>query len=190
LRETTPNVEVDIIKDYEITPDTRRARILMQTCAHISGAAFFYNPKKFNITPEFKGKRAEEGENPIKNLMGICLHPKYGGWFAMRSVFIFNNLRCDDLVYKEPIDSLNGDSTRIVNLIKAFNYNWKDSTYRDWIEVEARYSKMQLDYFLLEPKFRKALIIEWLAHDSVDSLLREHHKKERENYLMRNFFII
>lgn len=38
-------VEIDVIKDYEVSPATRRARIIMQTCAHISGAAHYYDSK-------------------------------------------------------------------------------------------------------------------------------------------------
>lgn len=35
-----------MIKDYDIAPDTRRPKIVMQTCAHVSGAAYYYDPKK------------------------------------------------------------------------------------------------------------------------------------------------
>ena len=43
--------------------------------------------------------------------MGVCLHPKYGGWFAMRSVVIFKNLLVSDeqLPGKEPFNRLEGD---------------------------------------------------------------------------------
>lgn len=41
------DIEVEIIKDNEIAPDTRRPKIVMQTCAHVSGAAYFYDPKKY-----------------------------------------------------------------------------------------------------------------------------------------------
>ena len=37
------DIEIEIIKDYEMIQ--RRAKILMQTCAHISGAGFFYDKK-------------------------------------------------------------------------------------------------------------------------------------------------
>ena len=38
-------VEIDVIKDYEMIPGARRAKIIMQTCAHVSGAAYFYDKK-------------------------------------------------------------------------------------------------------------------------------------------------
>ncbi len=37
------SIRIKVVKDYEIEPATRRAKIVMQTCAHISGAAYFYN---------------------------------------------------------------------------------------------------------------------------------------------------
>ena len=38
-------VDIDVIKDYEMIPGARRAKIIMQTCAHVSGAAYFYDKK-------------------------------------------------------------------------------------------------------------------------------------------------
>ena len=34
--------EVDVYYDYELTPGTRRPRILVQTAGHVAGAAYFY----------------------------------------------------------------------------------------------------------------------------------------------------
>jgi hypothetical protein len=42
-RNSSDNTEILAIKDHELDPRTRRAKIVMQTCAHISGAAYFYN---------------------------------------------------------------------------------------------------------------------------------------------------
>ena len=41
-------IEIDLIRDYELHFATRKAKIIMQTCAHVSGAAYFYDPKKFS----------------------------------------------------------------------------------------------------------------------------------------------
>lgn len=35
-------IEIKCIKDYEMEAATRRAKIVMQTCAHVSGAAYYY----------------------------------------------------------------------------------------------------------------------------------------------------
>jgi hypothetical protein len=48
----TENVHVETIQDFELDPSSRRAKILMQTCAHISGAAYYYDPKKYRTTNE------------------------------------------------------------------------------------------------------------------------------------------
>jgi methylmalonic aciduria homocystinuria type C protein len=69
--------------------------------------------------------------------MGVCLHPKYGGWFAMRCVFIFKNvqLKEDDLIQRKPIDVLDGDQNRIMHTLKEFNFNWRNGLYRDSIKL-------------------------------------------------------
>jgi cyanocobalamin reductase (cyanide-eliminating) / alkylcobalamin dealkylase len=137
--------DTEMIQDYELTP-TRRAKILLQTCAHISGAAYFYKTNK----------------NDIRSQMGVCLHPKFGGWFAMRGVFIFKNVKVENISLREPIDVLNGDEKLIEELTRRFNTNWKDGTYRDMIQVEQKYSQKQLEYFLTDPAKRKELIKLWL----------------------------
>lgn len=124
--------------------------------------------------------------------MGVCLHPKYGGWFAMRSVVIFKNLLVSDeqLPGIEPLDRLEGDPVRIFDLLHKFNYNWRDSAYRDCIQAAERYSPIQLEYFLLEPKRRKSLIIEWLRHPDVERLLEFYANKQERDNLEKNFYLI
>lgn len=43
FQERNVDIEVDLINDYDMVPGARRPRIIMQTCAHISGAAYYYN---------------------------------------------------------------------------------------------------------------------------------------------------
>lgn len=130
-----------------------------------------------------------------KNLMGVCLHPKYGGWFAMRCVFIFKNLLVSEekLSYKEPVDMLQGNADKILDLIHKFNYNWKDSTYRDVIDVEHKYSDMQLEYFLLEPKLRTNLIVKWLEFPNHKAFLNDYERKSKEKknkeFMFKNFYV-
>lgn len=127
--------------------------------------------------------------------MGVCLHAKYGGWFAMRSVFIFKNvvLNENELGRVEPIDPLYGNYEKIIDLLKKFNFNWKDSTYRDVINVVESYSKIQREYFTLEPKYRKELIKKWFRYSDANKLIDAYEKMEsdekRQNYLDRNFYI-
>ena len=42
-------IEIDVIKDYDMTPGSRRPKFVMQTCAHVSGAAFLYNHELLEI---------------------------------------------------------------------------------------------------------------------------------------------
>lgn len=129
--------------------------------------------------------------------MGVCLHPSYGGWFAMRCVFIFKNMLVNDssLVQRIPDELFHGDTERILDLLEKFNYNWKDWTYRDVIPVKEKYSEIQKDYFKTEPKNRKVLIKKWLSFSNQKSLLLSYKWKimdqiDIEDYLRRNFYII
>lgn len=87
-------------------------------------------------------------------MMGVCLHPKYGGWFALRSVLIFKNLQHPTLPHLEPKDILNGDESLIIDVLKRFNYSWQDNTYRSVISVVETYSPLQQSYFQTIPKDR------------------------------------
>ncbi|KAJ1371098.1 hypothetical protein KIN20_032975 [Parelaphostrongylus tenuis] len=84
------DIEYELLHDHSLTAH-RKPRILMQTCGHISGAAYYYQPYEVGIG----------GWSPVtleknKQLIGLSLHPVYGGHFAFRSVFIFPRLRLVD----------------------------------------------------------------------------------------------
>jgi methylmalonic aciduria homocystinuria type C protein len=87
-------------------------------------------------------------------MMGVCLHPKYGGWFALRSILIFKKLEYPLLPRVLPIDVLNGDESLIIDVLQRFNYCWEDNTYRNVIPVIETYSSLQQSYFQTKPKER------------------------------------
>lgn len=129
--------------------------------------------------------------------MGVCLHPEYGGWFAMRCVFIFKNLLVHDPILKQkmPNDVLNGNKESIINLLEKFNFNWKDWSYRDVIPVAEKYSDIQKEYFQTDPKLRKDLLNKWLKFSNQKALCLSYNDekiilKDNNDYLIRNFYII
>ena len=131
--------------DYELLPN-RRPKVLVQTAAHVSGAAFYYQQKHL---------QASQG----KKLFGVCIHPLYGGWFAIRSVVVFTKLQCPELPFKPPKDCLPADKQRL-DVLEKFNTNWKDASYRNCIPVISKYSNIQRKYFETPPKERKSLLEE------------------------------
>jgi methylmalonic aciduria homocystinuria type C protein len=205
---------MEIISDYDVVPSTRRAKVVMQTCAHVSGAAFYYDPNKVDSylvnLDEKQAKKVFSKQNLtikmqkkikkysiFKSLMGVCLHPKYGGWFAMRSVFIFEDLLVEngELKQLKARDPLNNDLDQIVKVIKLFNYYWKDARYRETFQVKARYSNIQQEYFNLEPKYRKNLLKEWLDFNNHKVLCEFYEKHsldelKKRRYLLKNFYIV
>ena len=103
----------------------------------------------------------------------VCLHPKYGGWFALRGILLFKGVKVVDsyLNKKDPPNILKR-SHDIAKLLYLFNDHWRDSRYRDIgmpSDVE-RYSNLQRKYFGTEPSERKALIQEIIQHQKTHPL--------------------
>ncbi|CAF3220732.1 unnamed protein product [Rotaria socialis] len=155
--ENIPDCDIDVMFDYELWP-TRRPKIVMQTVSHVAGAARFYSRQQLANDPFPKDR----------NMMGICLHPKYGGWFALRSVLVFKTLKYPLLPRISPIDVLNGDESLVVDVLKRFNDCWEDNSYRNVIPATETYSSLQQSYFQTKPKDR----LVWLEN------LRQTYKEK------------
>ena len=93
----------------------------------------------------------------FQKIFGVSVHPKYGGWFALRGALIFKGVLCPDLERKWPIDIVPTTELR-KELLERFNFRWKDWTFRDIIPAEKKYSDDQKEYFSTPPKDRKDLI--------------------------------
>lgn len=95
----------------------------------------------------------------FQKIFGVSVHPKYGGWFAIRGVLIFKDILAHDLVKTEPQDIVQTSELR-KELLERFNYHWQDWTFRDIVPVDSRYSEEQKDYFAMPPGQRKSVIDE------------------------------
>ncbi|CAG0900032.1 unnamed protein product [Darwinula stevensoni] len=135
------DIEVEIIQDFQLTP-TRRPRVLVQTAGHVSGAVRYY--QRCDIL--------DDPWDPLKKVSGVCIHPRYGGWFALRAIIIFPML-CPDLKRKVPDDVIPNQEDRI-RLLELFNWHWRDWRYRDVIPVQERYSEEQKTYLATKPSER------------------------------------
>lgn len=93
----------------------------------------------------------------FQKIFGVSIHPKYGGWFALRGVLIFKDVQCPELEQKVPVDIVPEMSQR-QELLERFNFRWKDWTFRDIIDVEKKYSEIQKQYFATAPKDRFELL--------------------------------
>eukprot|EP00794_Sanderia_malayensis_P007795 gene7795-8641_t len=145
IKDHFKDFQITEIHDYDIHAN-RRPKILVQTCGHIAGAAYYYQPHEIKNLPISNRK-----------LFGVSIHPKYGGWFAFRGVLIFENVFCPGLMKKEPEDVVKSDELKL-ELLKRFNGNWKDWSFRDIISPAARYSEDQKLFFSTPPSEREALI--------------------------------
>lgn len=91
IKQALPDHAIEIIHDFDTTP-SKRPRVLVQTAGHVSGAVRYYQHS--DITPGYW--------QPQKKIFGVCLHPQYGGWFALRGVAIFTSLTCPHLPKRQP----------------------------------------------------------------------------------------
>ncbi|KAM8875544.1 cyanocobalamin reductase / alkylcobalamin dealkylase isoform 2-T2 [Spinachia spinachia] len=105
--------DVDVSYDYELLP-SRKPRFLAQTAAHVCGAAFYY-------------QQADVREQPWahKKMFGVCVHPRFGGWFAIRALLVFKGVMVDsEMLQPDPPDCVPSREGRI-QLLEAFNLHWQ-----------------------------------------------------------------
>ncbi|KAJ8376326.1 hypothetical protein SKAU_G00069060 [Synaphobranchus kaupii] len=144
-----PDQEVNISYDYEMLP-SRKPKFLAQTAAHVAGAAYYYQRK--DITVDYWGE---------KKMFGVCIHPKLGGWFAIRALLVFPGVVVgEELQQRPPPDCVPSQESR-VELLERFNLCWQDGTYRDIFPPAERYSQEQQTYFSTPPGQRMALLRQW-----------------------------
>lgn len=145
---------VEAIHDFEMSPISRRPRVLVQTAGHVAGVARYYQREDVNPDPWPKEQK----------MFGVSMHPTYGGWFAFRGVLIFKDVEAPELMPVEPADCVPSQQMR-VELLEKYNLSWRDWSFRDVIEggVKERYSAQQKLYFSTEPGKRVSLIDEYLS---------------------------
>ncbi|KAM9357926.1 cyanocobalamin reductase / alkylcobalamin dealkylase [Symphorus nematophorus] len=144
-----PGQEVDVRYDYELLP-SRKPKFLAQTVAHVSGAAFYYQQSDVRDQPWAE-----------KKMFGVCVHPRFGGWFAIRALLVFGGVTIgSEMEQPVPPDCVPSREGRI-QLLEAFNFHWKDGSYRDIIHPVQTYSQKQRDYFSTPPAQRFDLLKSW-----------------------------
>ncbi|XP_037084997.1 cyanocobalamin reductase / alkylcobalamin dealkylase-like [Pollicipes pollicipes] len=136
-----------VLHDFDMAPG-RRPRVLVQTAGHVSGAVHLY-------------RRAELADDPWPaetSVCGCCLHPRYGGWFALRALVVMEGVEAPALPRKTPPEILTTDAQKR-ELLELFNWHWRDWRYRDvGGTARERYSPLQREYFGTPPGQRDALV--------------------------------
>ncbi|XP_006899053.1 PREDICTED: methylmalonic aciduria and homocystinuria type C protein [Elephantulus edwardii] len=145
VRESFPELRMQVIADYEVHPN-RRPKILAQTAAHVAGAAYYYQRQDVEADPW-----------GTQHISGVCIHPRFGGWFAIRGVLLLPGIEVPDLLPTKPLDCVPTRAERIT-LLEGFNFHWQDWTYRDAVTPQERYSEEQKAYFSTPPAQRWALL--------------------------------
>ena len=173
---------INAMHDFEISPVTKRPKVLVQTAGHVSGAVRFYQKHDLNGKIEIEAEYSESELNFINNVKSskifpVCLHPRYGGWFALRGVLVFRNVKVPGNLGLKRTDPPKILRTKfdIANLLYLFNEHWRDSRYRDVgmsTDLE-RYSDLQRKYFGTEPSERSSLIQQIINHQQNRIVLQQ-----------------
>jgi len=156
VREALSDDEVAILHDFDIHPN-RRPKVIVQTAGHVAGAVRFYKVEQQN-----------------NNWYPVCHHPRWGGWFAIRGVFIFPSLSEPQLPRKEPATVLSDAESRL--LLELYNGNWKDGKWREIGNPEQRYSDNQIAYFNTPVPERHTLIPHLGTHQDLNTNQALHTK--------------
>lgn len=99
----------------------------------------------------------EEGEGGY--LTGVSIHPRFGGWFAFRTVLVFPTIQVEEgMVQVDPLDVLMSEEEKEA-LITSFIHDWKSAEYRNVIQPANVYSERQRRYFETKPKHRVPLLM-------------------------------
>ena len=96
----------------------------------------------------------------------VCLHPRFGGWFALRGVFIFPNIQIKKLNMSIPSEILSSPD-EVSELLNLYNYHWKNNQFRDCGNIEERYSEEQIQYFAIHPGSQRTQYLAKLLHKDI-----------------------
>ncbi|XP_064789290.1 cyanocobalamin reductase / alkylcobalamin dealkylase [Oncorhynchus masou masou] len=149
VSECFPGVKVDVSYDYEMLP-SRKPKFLAQSAAHVAGAVYYY-------------QRSDIPDHPWgeKKMFGVCIHPRLGGWFAIRAMLVFVGSEVgSELQQTAPPDCVPTREDRI-QLLEDFNLRWQDWSYRDIVPPVQTYSVKQREYFSTPPAQRLNLLTDW-----------------------------
>ena len=140
--------------------------MLVQTAGHVAGSVRFYQKCDLMQETEYQTVNSESHADLISQMKSskvfpVCVHPKYGGWFALRGILLFKNVKVSDSYLKQadpPVILKTMDD--IANLLYLFNEHWRDWRYRDvgMPSNMEKYSDLQKEYFGTEPCERNKII--------------------------------
>uniref|UniRef100_A0AC35UE93 Cyanocobalamin reductase (cyanide-eliminating) n=1 Tax=Rhabditophanes sp. KR3021 TaxID=114890 RepID=A0AC35UE93_9BILA len=149
-----------IIHDFTFLAN-RKPKMIMAAAGHASGATYYYTK---NECPELLPSDEDRISAGKKKLIGIAMHPKYGGHFAFRCVILFEKVMLTDLELNSPVKAIE-DKEEIARLILSFNDLWRTGDYRNMGETNGnsyaqKYTEIQMKYWNSPPAERYKVILE------------------------------
>lgn len=155
-------IDCDVIHDFEFNSDGS-PKIIMTTCGHVAGAAYFYLPmgkvnNNNNITPS-----RDPFIGPPARPMGLSLHSKYGGHFAFRAVLIFPKICLPESFLEAEPKMVLDTVGKQMEAVEMFNFHWRDGRFRDYGCSGDRYSDLQVKFYSVPPAERWPLLKHWFC---------------------------
>ena len=130
-------LQYKILTDKMIKSDTGKnlPEVDLRIAGHVSGATYYYQRKDVPQDPWW----------PECDIYGLCIHPKYSGWFYFRSVVVFETIQDESMEPVQPIDCVPTRADRI-KLLNLANFRSSFGTYRNIIVAEEEYSEKLKQY--------------------------------------------
>jgi len=172
--EKSDGYDIEAMHDFDmVSPVSKRPKVLVQTAGHVAAVARFYRQQDLD-QDGLTAYSILNGGKQVKRIFPVCVHPKYGGWFGLRGVLLFKNVRVPGLVRQSPPEVLRSQED-IARLLYLFNDHWRDWRYRD-VGLSAstaggeQYSELQKEYFALSTDQRQILLKKLLSPLSTNSV--------------------
>ena len=123
---------------------------------HFSGAAYLYS--KSDCDTDFL---PEELRN--KEVMGVCYHEKFGGYFSARALVICENSDFSENFEKPKKVLL--DRKSVSKLLTEMNLRWTDQKWREVEPVQEKYSHLCSKFFQAD-FYERQKIIDQIIHET------------------------
>ena len=177
---------VDVILDRikrDFHPDTRlrvwntdRAPFFhVQTLGHVAGATEYVPPS--SLVPRKEGDVIGNRDPCIwgsaaSSVLGVSIHPKYGGWFAFRILIVMEGVTWPTGVEKStPLNFLSAKDKDII--VYEYNKNPDLARWRDFNNgqyILEKYDTAQYLYFHENSTAKRRRILELLQEERIELL--------------------
>ncbi len=143
----------------------------VQSVGHIAGVDEYVEPTSAcdDVTLITRHRDEEMWGDLRSKILGVSLHPHFGGWYAYRMLLVLNNVSWPDSIDIKPITFLTPEERSTV--ITEFNSRPDIGHWRDFNNKEIsvpRYDTVQFLFFHEKSTDKRRRILEFLKTEGYD----------------------